>query len=226
METVFLVCFAFGALFTAVSAVLGLAHTSVPGADVGHFGHLGHAPHVPHVQGVRVPHAARLHHLPLLGHARLPVPLLAVLNASSLLAFLTWFGAAGYVALRFGGWLPGPALAAAVVAGLAGAYLLGAFLNKVTAGEQVLDPRAFRLEGTLARVTVSVPAHAVGEVVFTKEGRTRSEASRSVTGDPIPRGTEVVILRYERGMAHVQPWDQLLQERPPPRLTGAVESQS
>jgi membrane protein implicated in regulation of membrane protease activity len=150
------------------------------------------------------------------------VPLLAILNASSLLAFVTWFGAAGYLALRFGGWSLPLALAAAVVAGLAGAVLLGAFLNKVTAGEQVLDSRAFRLEGTLARVTVSVPARGAGEVVFSKEGRTRSEAARSITGDPIPRGTEVVILRYERGVAHVQPWDQLLEERPPPRLTGAT----
>src|SRR5687767_3982077 len=165
METVFLVCFAFGALFTAVSAGLGLAHTAVPGADVGHFGHLGHAPRVPHVHGVHVPHAARMPHFPHVGHMRLPVPLLAVLNASSLLAFLTWFGAAGYLALRFGGWALAPALAAAVAAGLAGAFLLGAFLNKVTAGEQVLDPRAFRLEGTLARVTVSVPAQGAGEVV-------------------------------------------------------------
>jgi membrane protein implicated in regulation of membrane protease activity len=218
METVFLVCFAFGALFTAVSAVLGLAHTSVPGADVGHFGHLGHGVHAPH--GARVPHVANA------GHMRLPVPLLAILNASSVLAFLTWFGAAGYLALRFGGWTLAPALAVAVAAGLAGALLLGAFLNKVTAGEQVLDPRAFRLEGTLARVTVSVPAQGAGEVVFIKEGRTRSEAARSATGNPIPRGTEVVILRYDRGVAHVQPWDQLLEERPPPRLPGAVESKS
>ena len=198
METTFLVCFAFGALFTAVSTVLGLAHTSGPGADLGHFGHLRHVPHA--------------------GFARLPVPLVALLNASSLLAFLTWFGAAGYVALRFGGWSLLPALGGAALAGLVGALMLGLFLRKVEAGEQVLDPRAYQLEGTLARVTVTVPADGAGEVVFVKAGRRRSEAARSAGGAAIPRGTEVVILRYARGAAHVPPWDELLQERPPPRL--------
>ena len=190
METVFVFCFAFGALFTAISTVLGMAHTSVPGADLGHFGHLRHPPR--------------------LRFAGSPA---AFLNASSLLAFLTWFGAAGYVALRFGGWPVLAALALAALAGTLGALVLGLFLRKVEAGEQVLDPRAFRLEGTLARVTVSVPADGAGgagEVIFVKAGRRRSEAARSASGVAIPRDTEVVILRYERGVALVQAWDELL----------------
>jgi len=113
---------------------------------------------------------------------------------------------------------------AALLAGLAGAMLLGAFLRKVMAGEVTLDPRDYRLEGTLAKVTVSIPAGGVGEIVFTKAGRRRSEAARSVVGQAIPRGSEVVILRYERGAAHVQLWEQLLEERSQPKLTVAAES--
>ncbi|HEU5315779.1 MAG TPA: hypothetical protein VFX49_06680, partial [Chloroflexota bacterium] len=222
METLFLVCFAFGALFTAVSAVIGLAHTAVPGADAGHFGHFGHAAHGPHVpHGSQVPHGAHVSHAPpgLHGpHAgetafHLFDALAPFLNASSALAFLTWFGAAGYLALHFAAWPLPLVLLAAVAAGVAGAALLGAFLRKVMAGEQVLDPRDFRMEGTLARVTVGIPEHGAGEIVFAKAGRRRSEAARSEDGQAIPRGTEVVVLRYERGVAHVQPWTQLLQER-------------
>ena len=235
METLFLVCFAFGALFTAVSAVIGLAHTAVPGADAGHFGHFGHAAHGPHVphgthpphvshttlalqapHGVHAPHAAE-------SAFHLFDALAPFLNASSALAFLTWFGATGYLALRFGAWPLPMALLVAVVAGVAGAALLGAFLRTVMAGEQVLDPRDFRMEGTLARVTVGIPETGAGEIVFAKAGRRRSEAARSEDGRAIPRGTEVVVLRYERGVAHVQPWNQLLQERPPPRLTAPTD---
>ncbi len=227
METFFLACFAFGALFTALSAVIGLAHTAVPGADAGHFGHFGqaaHGAHAPHIgHGAHGAGAIGTHAgVETGGGLHLADVLAPFLNASSLLAFLTWFGAAGYLALQFGGWALPFGLAAALLAGIAGAVLLGAFLRKVMAGEVTLDPRDYRLEGTLARVTVSIPESGAGEIVFAKAGRRRSEAARSATGQAIPRGTEVVIMRYARGAAHVQPWEQLLAERPPPSLPAAT----
>ena len=78
METFFLACFAFGLLFTLLSFVLGSVHIG------GHFGHhLGHAhAHVAHVDGDQLP----------------------LLNASSLIGGLTWFGAAGYLLTRLGDW--------------------------------------------------------------------------------------------------------------------------
>ena len=48
--------------------------------------------------------------------------------------------------------------------------------------------------------------------MFTKAGTRRSEGARSRTGQPIARGTEVVILEYARGIAFVQPWDELMAE--------------
>src|SRR6266511_1466365 len=101
METVFLACFAFGALFTLVSVLLG-AVSSLPGADVGHFGHLGHAVHTGHAGhgplGGHSGHAGHAAH-PGSQNGNGPAPvqtlagtlLLPLLNASSLLAFLTWF---------------------------------------------------------------------------------------------------------------------------------------
>lgn len=237
METIFFACFAFGALFILLSAALGALHTAIPGADVGHFGHLHlHAPYAPHVPHATVPgaHGAPASHAAGGAngqHAGAPAndggwhvfnAVRPLLNVASLLAFLTWFGAAGYLALHFAAWPLELVLAVAVLVGLAGGALVGAFMRKLLAGEQVLNPDDYRLEGTLAKVTITVPAAGTGEIVFSKAGARRSEAARSVNGDAIARGTEVVILGYERGIARVQPWQELLNTHPPPELPNAI----
>ena len=230
METVFLACFAFGALFTLVSVLLG-AVSNLPGADVGHFGHLGHAAHngpagydsagghLGHSgQSGQGGHAAHggAHN----GNGQPPAHTFAgalivpLLNASSVLAFLTWFGAAGFVLTHFTAWPLLVAVAVAAASGLLAAFVIAAFLRKVLAGERVMNPADYRLQGTLARVTVTIPAGGVGEVVFAKAGVRRSEAARSASGGGLARGTEVVILRHERGVATVEAWQQLLGREP------------
>jgi hypothetical protein len=221
METFFLACFVFGALFTVLSAVLGFAGSAIHGGHVGHVGNGGHAGHV----GNGGAHAPAGHGAPTghghghvggdtlhghqgddgaAGHGRLPL-----LNMSTLVAFLTWFGAAGYLLLRLGAALV-PALGGAVVAGALAGLLISLFLAKVQAGEREMDPEAYRLKGTIARVTVRIPAGGVGEIVFTKAGSRRSEAARSLSGEPIARETEVVIVDYARGVARVVPLEESL----------------
>jgi hypothetical protein len=137
----------------------------------------------------------------LLSHLAAPI-----LNASALIGFVTWFGAAGYVLLRVSNLALVGVLIGAVIGGLAGAYLVARFLRLVLSGERVMDPDDYRLEGTVGHVTVGIPAGGTGEVVFTKAGARRSEAARGVDGVSIPRGTEVVITRFDHGFAMVQPW--------------------
>jgi membrane protein implicated in regulation of membrane protease activity len=225
METFFLACFLFGALFTLASVLLGAA-SHVPGADVGHFGHVGHAGHAPSsghsasgangAHGDAGPHGGQAAPRSFAGTFLVPL-----LNVSSILAFLTWFGAAGFLLLHFGAFSLVIVLLAALLAGLAAATLIALFLRKLLQGERIMNPADYRLEGTLARVTVTIPAGGVGEVVFTKAGTRRSEAARSETGQAIPRGTEVVILSRQHGVASVQSWRQLLgrEEAPPPAET-------
>jgi membrane protein implicated in regulation of membrane protease activity len=222
MESVFLACFLFGALFTVASTVLGaVGHGTGHDAGAGHgHAHFGDAHgHLPHAAGAHNGTAgtagAAAHDAPGADgqHAAPGFAFPPLLNFSSLVAFLTWFGAAGYVLLHFAGWTLPAAFAVALLAGLAGAVLIALFLGQVLAGEQVLDARQYRLPGTLARVTVSIPATGVGEVVFAKGGGRRSEAARSLTGRPIARDTEVVILEYGKGVAAVQPFQELLAEK-------------
>jgi hypothetical protein len=194
VETVFLGCFLFGVVFTGLTTLLGAASSAV---HVGHF--LGHGWHGPHIHHGHANGYAN-------GHLDQPLFLFGV---SSLVAFLTWFGAAGYVLTR---WFDWPLLATLVLgigAGLAAAVLVARFLALLRAGERVMDPRDFRLVGTVARVTIGIPGDGVGEIVFTKAGARRSEAARGLNGAPIPRDTEVVVTGYERGVATVQPWDDL-----------------
>jgi membrane protein implicated in regulation of membrane protease activity len=125
-------------------------------------------------------------------------------SLSSLLAFLTWFGAAGFVLERYTEWGLAAVLLGATAAGVAGWYLITRFLDLVLSGESELNPDDYRMEGTVGRVSIAIPAGGTGEVVFTMGGVRRSEAARALAG-PVPRGTEVMITRYANGFATVQP---------------------
>lgn len=193
MESIFLGLFLFGFLMVVVSALLGFAHLALPG---GHDGfHMGqpathgnqwHGTHSGTTSGTR--------------------PGLPLWNVSSLLAFLMWFGAAGYVAMTVFGLAAPLALLPAVGCGVVGGLLVSAFLRMVLRGETEMDPHEYRMEGTLARVSVSIPAGGTGEIIFSKGDRRRSEGARSIDGTPITRGDEVVVLEYQRGIALVQAW--------------------
>jgi membrane protein implicated in regulation of membrane protease activity len=194
METFFLACFIFGLLFTLASLALG----AVGG---GHFG--GHSTHIAHPVGhhAHLPHAA--------SHDGDAVPWL---NASSAVGGLTWFGAAGYLLTRFGDLAVLGAIIGGLAAGAVGWYLVARFLGLVLKGESEMDPADYRLEGTVANVTVPIPAGGTGEVVFEKGGSRRGEAARALNGAAIPRGAEVVITAYAKGFATVQPWGEFMDE--------------
>jgi membrane protein implicated in regulation of membrane protease activity len=182
--------------------VLGTLGTGHGGLHHGHAG--GH-----HVSNHGHPvHYGPAHHD--LGDRIASLPLL---NASSAIGALTWFGAAGYVLMRLGEWaLPVVLLGALIAAGL-GWYLIARFLGLLLAGEREMDPADYRLEGTVGKITVPIPPGGTGEIVFSKAGARRSESARALGGGPIPRGTEVVITAYADGFATVQPWQEFIAER-------------
>ena len=190
METLFLACFLFGLLMVLASVLIGFAHVALPG---GHDGFQLGSDHG-HGDGHGAGH----------GHGEQALPLW---NVSSVLAFLMWFGAAGYVATRFAGLTAWLALIPAVLFGVVGGLLVSAFLRLVLRGETELDPAQYRMEGTLARVSVRIPEGGTGEIIFTKGDRRRSEGARSVDGRPIARGEEVVVIDYQHGIALVQGWE-------------------
>lgn len=209
MDTFFLACFAFGALFTLASVVLGLGGHGAAHAAHGQSGGFDLVHHV-HVGGHQALHPATSD--PAAGRAA-PGSDLPWLNASSVIGGLTWFGAAGLLLTRLGDLALPAVLLGALLAGAIGWYLVTRFLGFVLSGEREMDPLDYRLEGTVGTVTVGIPAGGTGEIVFTKAGARRSEAARALESASIPRGTEVVITSYARGFATVQPWTEFLGAR-------------
>jgi hypothetical protein len=181
MITLYLICFVLGLVLTLLAAFSGLGHV--------HIGHLHFHTHL---------------------HAK-PAAHVSAFNGFTLPAFLCWFGAAGYLLDRYSSMLSPLILLASVAAGLLGASVLYIALFKVLLPrERVLLPEDTRMEGTLARVSGAIrSADATGEILFTQTGARRASAARSEDGAPIPRGTEVVVLRYERGIAYIRPLHEL-----------------
>jgi len=108
------------------------------------------------------------------------------------------------------------------VAGLAGAAIVFRFLAKVlTHPEENLDPADYVMIGTLGRLTIGIRDGGTGEIVYTQGGTRKSAGARSDDGRAIEKGTEVVITRYEKGIAYVQRWDELAGESTSESARGA-----
>ena len=45
--------------------------------------------------------------------------------------------------------------------------------------------------------------------MYSQEGTRRSAGARSEAGGAIARGCEVVVTRYDKGIAYVRPWEEL-----------------
>lgn len=213
----YLFCFAVGFLFVFASLFLGLTHDTLhlPGMDHGDpgsagLGGVGQGAAVdPGVDGGgaelsgAAPEAGG-GHAPTHpgGHGVSPI------NLSTVMAFLTWFGGAGYLLRVYAGLGGIVSVVAASLVGVLGGAIIFYFLVRVLLpGQRFMNPADYRLEGTVARVTVPISPGGAGEIVYSKGGSRRSDGARSVNGDTIEHGTEVVIVRYERGIAYVEPWD-------------------
>jgi membrane protein implicated in regulation of membrane protease activity len=211
LANVYLGFFLFGFLFTSLSLVLNLGHFGGGVHDMSHD--LGHAAHLPHDLG-HAGHGPDFHagdhaHADA-GHGHSlseQIDGLSPLNLPTVLSFLTWFGGAGYIfqsTLHLG---PIVSTVLALISGTAGGALVFFILSYVIWRGQTTPMRRadFYLPGTRARVVSGITAEGTGEIVFWKGGSRRVEGARSATGQPFPRGTEVVISRYEKGLAYVQP---------------------
>lgn len=188
MAVFFLALFVIGFALTVISLVLG-----VGGHSFGHDVHLGHAGDTAHA-----------------GHGDQA----ALVNFGTITAFMTWFGGIGYLLTVYSTIVAAATIAIAAVCGLGGAAIVVVFMRKVLLRDQIpMRASDYHLPGTLGRVTVTVPAGGTGEIVYTQAGARKTAAARAETGAAIERGAEVVVLRYERGVAHVRPWDELAEDR-------------
>lgn len=196
---IYLLCFAVGALWSLASLLLGGFHAghSVSG-HAGHVGHLGHG-HAAHGAG----HSAT--------HAHLGSWIGTMINPSCAAVFLAWFGGIGYLLTRHSGWGFWIDLGIATCVGLTGAWFLAAFLRFLQSREQPLNPSDYEMVGVLGQVSSTIRPEGTGELIYVRDGARRPVSARSEDGKEIRRGEEVVVTRYEKGIAYVRTWEAMTQ---------------
>jgi membrane protein implicated in regulation of membrane protease activity len=219
LANMFLIVFLFGVVFTVVSLLLGVGH--VGGGHVGghsiHFDLPGHhadfdihfgAHGAAHADGHGAAHANGGH-----GDAVDHGP--GFLNMPTIMAFITWFGGAGYIFTRALGIGAVFAVPMALLSGLTGGTIMFVLLSRLLwpMMSKPMSRADYHLPGTSARVVSPIRAGGVGEIVYSKGSSRFTAGARSVDEEPVARGEEVVILRYDRGIAYVQRVESILNER-------------
>ena len=179
----YLICFIVGFTLSLVSAFGGFVH--LPHGDHGHV-HIGHT----HGHG----HAGDI----------------SWFNFSTITAFLAWFGGIGYLLTKFSGiwlWL---AFLLAVAGGVIGASLVFLFLVKVLlVHDRPLDAEDYEMVGVLGQLSSGIREGGIGEMSFSQAGMRRSASAKSEDGKAIEKGEDVIVTRYDKGIAYVRRWDDL-----------------
>ncbi|HEY6180967.1 MAG TPA: hypothetical protein VIW67_01915 [Terriglobales bacterium] len=190
----YLICFAVGFTFSVLSFFFG-----------GHRWHLPFHFHLP--GGGPLVHGGTHAHG---GHGHTNVP---VVNPVTIAAFLAWFGGMGYLLTRFSGMAFVAALGMSLFAGLVAAAIVFLFVARVlTSEEEHLDPADFDMVGVLGRVSIPIREGGTGELIYSQAGTRRVCGARTENGSAVAKGTEVVVKRYEKGIAYVQLWSELAGE--------------
>ena len=184
-ESFYFGCFLIGFLFSLTAVLSGSAHLHL---------HLPRGWHAPGAHGARGSQDSAF-------------------NFGTIAAFLAWFGGAGYLLTRYSSLWALVALGLAFLSGLVGAAAVFWFVFKVLLKhERDLDAADYDMIGVLGRVSSTVRAGGTGEMIFSQNGVRRAASIRSETGQALGKNVEIVVTRYERGIAYVRPWEEISEE--------------
>jgi membrane-bound ClpP family serine protease len=176
----YLICFIVGFTLSLIFALSGFVHLPGVHAHGHHVGGRGGAAHA------------------------------SPFNLSTITAFLAWFGGVGYLLTRFSSLWFWFAFSIAAVAGVLGGAIVFFFLVKVLlANDRPLDAADYDMIGVLGRVTAAIRESGVGEISFSQEGVRRSAPAKSDDGNAISKNIDVVVTRYDKGIAYVRRWEDL-----------------
>jgi asparagine N-glycosylation enzyme membrane subunit Stt3 len=185
---VYLFCFLVGVALSILSFLAGVTHVHVPLKLHLHL-------HLPHSHGAGRGGG---------GH-------ISWFNASTVLAFLAWFGGVGYLMTKYSHVETFFIVGIATLAGLAAGWVMLRFLIKLVGpSDEPLRESDRRIIGALGTVSMTIRENGTGEIIFPLGGGRRCSGARSEDGRPIEKGTEVVIERYEKGIAYVKRWEEFV----------------
>ena len=210
----YLICFAVGFLFSLLSFLAG-----------GLRWHL-HLPHFSHVH-LGPPQAGAGHGTPPASPLASPADAgkavlhhqtahLSPFNFITATAFLAWFGGTGYLLTRFSGLWFVTGLGLAICSGVVGGGIVFVFLSRILIShEESMDPADYEMAGVLGRVSVPIREKGTGEIIYSQAGTRRTCGARGEDGNAIAKGAEVMVTRYEKGIAYVRLWTEMSGEQDP-----------
>ncbi len=207
----YLICFAVGFCFSFLSFVFGSSrfgklhmphghHGGLPHVGAGHAG-AGHAG-AGHgaVHGQAAPGGARMAR----GGS------VSIFNPPTIAAFLAWFGGTGYLLSRYSALRVGMELFLSIAVGLVGGMIVFLFLSRVLMSEEEnMDPADYYMVGVLGKLCVPIREGGTGEMVYSQMGTRRVCGARSEDGSAMAKNTEVVVTRYDKGIAYVRLWSEM-----------------
>lgn len=189
----YLICFIVGFALSVISFLAGAVHI-----------HLPFKWHLPFHFG----HHAAVGHGTSTGGAKISMEI-SWFNASTAMAFLAWFGGTGYLLTRHSHLLALASLGISILVGLFAGWVVFRFMLKlVQADDAPMTSDERRVEGSLGTVSMPIHGNGTGEIIFAVGGTRRCAGARSGDGTPIEKGTEIVIERYEKGIAYVKRWEE------------------
>ncbi len=204
----YLTCFAVGFLLSAISFMAGgmrwqlhLPHFphAAGHAGAGHAG-AGHAPTAANGNPAAGAHPS--HHAPV-----------SPFNFITITAFLAWFGGAGYLITRFSSIWFALGLMIALGAGLFGAAIVFLFLTRVLIShEENMDSADYEMVGVLGRISMPIRENGTGEIIYSQAGTRRTCGARSENGNALEKGAEIMVTRYDKGIAYVRLWEEMNNE--------------
>jgi hypothetical protein len=129
-------------------------------------------------------------------------------NASTAMAFLAWFGGTGYLLTRHAHVMALAALAISTSAGILPGAIVFKFMVKLMHFDPPLSSDDGRIEGSVGTISMPIRDRGTGEIIFSLGGTRRCAGARCEDGKPLEKGAEVVIERYEKGIAYVKRWEE------------------
>ncbi|HTT32489.1 MAG TPA: NfeD family protein [Methylomirabilota bacterium] len=187
----YLFCFLVGFSLSVLSFLAGAVHIHLPFKWHLPF-HWGH-------------HGGGLHRGAVSGH-------ISWFNASTVMAFLAWFGATGYLLTRHSHLFAFLCFLIALVSGLFAGWVVFRFMVRLIRSDDApMTDDERRVEGAIGTLSMPIRENGTGEIIFALGGTRRCSGARSDDGKPIEKGAEVVIARYEKGIAYVKRWEEFSQ---------------
>ncbi len=207
---IYLFCFVVGFVLSLVSLLAGGTRWHLPRLPHAHLGgphlHLGHG-------------AGMAGHGPLHASAGAkaagpgPGGQISPFNFVTFTAFLAWFGGTGYLLTRYSTMWFVLGLGIAALSGLGAAAIVYLFLGHVLMSpDESLDPADFEMTGVLGRISSSIRPGGTGEIIYSQAGTRRTCGARAEDGSAIAKGMEVIVTRYEKGIAYVRLWSEMAGE--------------